>query len=226
MLDPRRFWSTEAGLTGLLILLLVHFIFLHPFQDGSFVRLISRFVLSMIFVSGIVAEFRHPVARVAGLALGVPMLLAIWLAQIDPELASPIVEAGLLFMFLGFLMLVVCAQVFRGGPVTGHRIRGAIVVYLLAGGMASLLYQMLALRIPGAFTLPPGVGPSNPDALQRAFVYYSFVTLTTLGYGDITPVHPAARMVAMLEALMGQLYPAVTLASLVSLQIAHRRENR
>jgi len=64
----------------------------------------------------------------------------------------------------------------------------------------------------------------DPDVLQRLMTYYSFITLTTTGYGDIIPVHPVTRTLAMLEALVGQLYPAITLARLVSLGVMHRKE--
>jgi hypothetical protein len=56
-------------------------------------------------------------------------------------------------------------------------------------------------------------------------IYYSFVTLTTVGYGDITPLHPTARSLAMAEALIGQLYPAILIARLVSLRITPSRES-
>jgi len=126
---------------------------------------------------------------------------------------------------LGFLLAVVVVQVFGEGPVTGHRMRGAIVVYLLFGGIWAQLYQVVALTIPGAFRLPEGLAINDPNALQRLLTYFSFITLTTTGYGDITPVHPVARTLTMLEALVGQLYPAITLARLVSLEIIHKRGN-
>jgi hypothetical protein len=109
--------------------------------------------------------------------------------------------------------------------VTGHRIRGAIVIYLLLGAIWALLYQTVALTIPEAFRLPEGVSGGDPDALQRLLMYFSFITLTTIGYGDITPVHPVARTLTMLEGLAGQLYPAITLARLVSLQILHANKD-
>jgi hypothetical protein len=65
---------------------------------------------------------------------------------------------------------------------------------------------------------------SDPEALQRQLAYFSYITLTSTGYGDITPVHPVARLLAMFEALAGQLYLAITLARLVSLEIMHRQE--
>ena len=82
---------------------------------------------------------------------------------------------------------------------------------------------MVALTIPQAFRLPEGMAGGDPDALQRLMTYYSFITLTTTGYGDITPIHPVTRTLAMLEALVGQLYPAITLARLVSLGVMYQK---
>ncbi len=99
-----------------------------------------------------------------------------------------------------------------------------MVIYLLLGVAWALLYQVVALTIPQAFRLSENMMGRDPDALHRLFVYFSFITLTTTGYGDITPVHPVARMLTMLEALVGQLFPAITLARLVSLAVMHQKE--
>jgi hypothetical protein len=124
---------------------------------------------------------------------------------------------------LGILLALVIAQVFRDGPVTAHRIRGAIVIYLLLAVMWAFTYQVVALTIPHAFRLPEGMTAGDPDALRRELIYFSVVTLTTTGYGDIIAVHPVARTLVMLEALVGQLYPAIVLAWLVSLAIMHKK---
>jgi len=90
--------------------------------------------------------------------------------------------------------------------------------------MWAFAYQVVALNLPQAFRLPEGLIAGDPDALRRELTYFSFVTLTTTGYGDITAVHPVARTLVMLEALVGQLYPAIILAWLVSLAIMHQKD--
>jgi len=109
-------------------------------------------------------------------------------------------------LFLSFLLAVLIVRVFGGGPVTAHRIRGAIVVYLLLGGRWGVLYPVVALTIPYVFRFPEGLAVSDPEALSRILTYFSFTTLTTTGFGDITPTHPLARTLAMFEALAGQLF--------------------
>ena len=115
------------------------------------------------------------------------------------------------------MALVVLAQAFRAGPVNVHRIQGAVAAYLLLGLVWALAYELVALVAAGAFSGTGLGGAGRPD-----FIYFSFVTLTTVGYGDVTPVHPVARSLAVAEALTGQLYPAILLARLVSLATGSR----
>jgi hypothetical protein len=128
-------------------------------------------------------------------------------------------------VFFFLLISVLLKQVFRDGPVTGHRIWGAIAAYLLIGVTWTFMYELIALFIPGAFSFPPSMtAPPGEPEHQSSLTYFSYVTMATLGYGDIVPVHPAARMLAILEALTGLLFPAALLARLVSLEIIYRNE--
>jgi hypothetical protein len=120
------------------------------------------------------------------------------------------------------LAYVVARAVFAPGRVTYHRIIGAVLVYLSIGHIFVGLYGMVGLLEPQAlsglnFT---GAGPK----LISDLIYFSFVTLTTVGYGDIVPVHPLARSLSSVEAIIGQLYPATLLARLVTLELEDRRQ--
>ena len=223
-LHLRYFWSTESGLTGLLIFTLGYLIVLNSLSEFSFGRLAARLFFSLIIVAGVLTTFKQRWLHGFAIVLAVASLALNWVEEIRPGGALTTLNAGLSLIYLGFLLAMVTVQVFGEGPVTGHRIRGAIVVYLLLGALWALLYQVVALTIPHAFRLSEDLAGGDPDALQRLMTYYSFITLTTTGYGDITPIHPVARTLAMLEALVGQLYPAITLARLVSLAVMHRKE--
>ncbi len=102
---------------------------------------------------------------------------------------------------------------------------GAVAAYLLLGIIWSPAYYLVTLRIPEAFNVQ---GPSLDDieALQSHLFYFSFVTLTTLGYRDIVAVHPMARMLVILEGVAGQLFPAILIARLVSLQVQSKRKTQ
>ena len=91
---------------------------------------------------------------------------------------------------------------------------GAGAVYLLLGLTWASAYELLHILRPEVWT-----GAASEAPVSQTWIYYSFVTLTTMGYGDITPVHPVARSLAILEAVTGQLYLAITLARLVALHI-------
>jgi hypothetical protein len=119
------------------------------------------------------------------------------------------------------LGVVVTRAVFAAGKVTYHRIIGAVLLYLDIGLVFVALYCFAAFLAPNAFT---GLGPLQDNlAVAANLIYFSFVTLTSVGYGDIVPLHPYARSLANIEAIIGQLYPAILLARLVTLQLESRR---
>ncbi|HKD22611.1 MAG TPA: ion channel [Rhizomicrobium sp.] len=118
--------------------------------------------------------------------------------------------------------VVVARAVFAPGVVTYHRIVGAMLLYLNIGVIFVALYSFVILSAPRAFTnLPP---PQHDLALAADVIYFSFVTLTSVGYGDIVPLHPLARGLANLEAVFGQLYPAIFLTRLLTLRIEQKPE--
>ena len=223
-LHPRHFWADETGLTTLLIFTLGYFIVLNSMSEFWFGRLVAHIFFSLIIVAGVLSTFKQRWLSFVVIVLAVASLALNWAEEIRPGGGLSVLTAGLTLIYLGILLAVVIAQVFRGGPVSAHRIRGAIVIYLLLAVMWAFAYQVVALTIPQAFRLPEGLAAGNVDALRRELIYFSFVTLTTTGFGDITAVHPVARTLVMLEALVGQLYPAIVLAWLVSLAIMHRKE--
>jgi voltage-gated potassium channel Kch len=127
-----------------------------------------------------------------------------------------------------FITAGILGRVFAPGPVTRHRVEGAVAVYLLVGMIFGVAYALIALTVPDAFNITglPANGWSREsfDAVMGAFGYFSFVTMTTVGYGDVTPVSQLAKQLAVVEGLIGQLYPAILLARLVSLQVSARND--
>jgi hypothetical protein len=119
------------------------------------------------------------------------------------------------------LSVVVARAVFAPGRITYHRVVGAILLYLIIGLTFVALYGFVALATPEAFTNLPAL--HGDFAIAGNLIYFSFVTLTTTGYGDIAPLHPYARSLANVEAIIGQIYPATLLARLVTLELAHER---
>lgn len=124
--------------------------------------------------------------------------------------------------FLAYVVIVVYRQsVFAKGKMTADRVAGAVAVYLLVGLLWALIYGVISATDPEAFK-GIEIFTLEESGAQQDFIYFSFVTLTTLGYGDMSPVAPAAKTLAWFEAVFGQLYLGVTIARLVSLEIAHK----
>ena len=114
---------------------------------------------------------------------------------------------------------VVARQVFAAGRVTYHRIVGAILLYFLISMIFVALFAIVGQAIPKAFS---GIAIDDNAALASNLIYFSFVTLTSTGYGDVVPVHPIARSLCNLESIIGQLYPAILLARLVTQELGGR----
>ena len=125
---------------------------------------------------------------------------------------------------LTMLIYLVARRVFAPGRVNLHRIQGAIAVYLLACIILSQVFQLISVSNPGAF-LHLGHPASHAD-ISPSLGYYSFVALTTLGFGDITPAHPLARSFTMLGAVFGTMYPAILIGRLVSQEMRERQDGR
>lgn len=126
------------------------------------------------------------------------------------------------WLMVGFvIILVVSRAVFAAGRITYHRVIGAVLLYLTIGFIFVGLFTLVAALAPGAFT---GLTAIDRTFVPSDFVYFSFTTLTTVGYGDIVPIHPIARSLCNVEAIIGQLYPATLLARLVSLETGSRSE--
>jgi len=169
-------------------------------------------------------------ALFAGL-LAFPSMACLWLRQFIPAIGLSQVGLGLLTLFLLYTAATVLLYVFREETVTMDTLSGAFCVYLLAGFAWGSLYALMYLLAPGAFRLPDGWTPTHATGITvdvpfNILVYYSFTTLTTVGYGDVLPLADASRTAAILEAVLGHFYLAVLVARLVGLHIADTRRSR
>jgi len=117
-------------------------------------------------------------------------------------------------LLLAYVITIILFHLFREQRITGDMIMGAICSYFLMGILWAYAYSTLEFFQPGSFQTTQGT------VTYSTLTYYSYVTLTTLGYGDITPVSMAARSFSLLEAIMGQLYIAILIAGLVGIHIS------
>jgi hypothetical protein len=131
------------------------------------------------------------------------------------------IEASAWLMVTFVIIWVVSRAVFAAGRITYHRVIGAVLLYLTIGVVFVALFTLVAALAPGSIN---GLKAVDRIFVPSDFIYFSFITLTTVGYGDIVPVHPIARSLCNVEAIIGQLYPATLLARLVSLEIGSRSD--
>lgn len=217
-------WWQDRGLTAMLVSLIFALFVGGPLMAIARVgQLPFDLFFTMLLLSGVVAFSRRRALAIAISTLGLAVLVLRWTSYGERGSTLAVWDDALSMLLLAILTGLVLEHVFREGPITGDRIRGAVAAYLLLGLVWVFAYKLVDRASPGALS----TGPVAPDTYQSAqsLAYFSFVTLTTVGYGDIIPVHPAARMLAIAEALVGQLYPAILIGRLVSLQIATRRQN-
>lgn len=193
--------------------------------QGALLRWLTPAVFTLLMIAAIQASSAHvrDVRRAAALAL--PTLALMWIADGSTPLLVAL-AAGAAAVFLGFVTSRILGFILRARIVDAEVILAALCVYLLLGIIWTELYVAVAAADPAAFAHPPfaAVGDGAVHPVRRTLGYFSFVTLTTLGYGDVTPVSGAARGLAVLEAIFGQLYLVTMIARLVALQVETERE--
>lgn len=136
--------------------------------------------------------------------------------------SAPLQHVSLLAL-IGFLFVAIVytlKQVAFGTEVSANRLVGAVCVYLLLGTIWAMSYSIVELAYPGSFA---GFTPWADRGWDSEWIYFSFVTMTTLGYGDILPISATARAMAYMQAILGQFYVAVLVAGLVSAYISERK---
>jgi hypothetical protein len=221
------FWTEERSLTIFLALLVVQIFIIAPLETTGrlLLYMLNGVVGSLFLLTGLLTITQHRLIRWIVACLVVCALTARWLALISPSPLILIADNVLAICFAACFTAVVLQKVYEEGPVSGHRVRGAIAAYLLIGYFFAAVYHLLDTLIAGSFShaANPAVMQQGKD-LSDVFMYFSLVTLTTVGFGDISAVHPVARSLVMLEAVIGTLYPAILIARLVSLNIEHEKQ--
>jgi hypothetical protein len=216
----RERWNDPLLTTLTAILILMMFVFaplqaigIKQFQLLDFASALAL-ITGMFFLSG------SPIVAVALVAAFIMAGTAAVFRQTSPSVLDVHLFAGALLVMGVTLVVVVARAVFSPGRVSYHRIIGAILVYLSVAVTFSALFTIVGLLVPHAFY---GMVLEDNPALASNVIYFSFVTLTSTGYGDVYPIYPVARSLCNLETIIGQLYPATLLARLVSLEIEGRR---
>jgi hypothetical protein len=189
---------------------------LRPLLEGHMGdSLLMNIFVSAILMSGIYAASQKKHVFYVSLIIASPALIISWAGYFVSFHSFILVGKIFAGLFYIFMIIVILNYLFKEKLITADMIIGAICVYLLLGMMWASMFSIIEILHPGSFNLPEGMASELSH-----FSYYSFVTLTTLGYGDITPLTPVARSLSLLEAITGQLYIAILIARLVGIHIA------
>lgn len=198
-----------------LLVALVLLVISAPFVEKlSFGTAVEAVLLTLVFLSGVLAVGGRRRTLIWAIVLVAPALTAKWAIHLNPNIAQEIfIGSGI--VFVGFVAFHLFRFILTAPRVNSEVLCAGAATYITLALLWAFAYALLARLDPGAFvfSVPP------PDQPMKGFtpIYFSFITLSTVGYGDITPATGSARMLAMTEAVSGTFYVAVVIARLVSL---------
>ncbi|RJP88142.1 MAG: two pore domain potassium channel family protein [Desulfobacteraceae bacterium] len=215
------FTRIRIGRFLFLLISILLVILVRPFlEDFVGIKFLMDLFFSLILISGVYAVSRKKNTFLISLIFAFPAFFMQWSSYIVTFPGSLFIGKLFGILFYLFLIAVMIDYLFKEEEITADMIIGAICVYMLIGAMWSSIFTMLEIAHPGSFRIP-----DSAVSERSHFFYYSFVTLTTLGYGDITPVTSAARSFSIVEAIIGQLYIAILVSRLVGVHIAQTHNN-
>ena len=210
--------GTRSPNFGVLLAVLCLLIVVAPRATASGSALLVEALFDLVLVAGAYSVAWRGVQRWPFLAFTALTFLARWCALLFGDFELELASAAITVLWTALVIIAVVGELFRRQQVTTNTIMGAIVAYLLIAVAFAYLYEILERAQPGSFSgIPEGI---SSDQLGDSLIYFSLVTLTTIGYGDIAPVSSLARPVAALEGALGTLYLAVMIARLVALHVS------
>lgn len=220
-----EFWTHERSLTALLVYLALAIFLWMPLADyrwwGFF---ISDLLFNLILLSGVYAVLTRWKKQLIFITIAIlASSFRIMSLFIENEWVE-VINLVITILFLAFLARMVLRHIFKEGPVNFYRIQGSIVVFMIIGIVWAFVYNLLELIMPGSFS-----NTGSNDAMTHPFsefLYFSFVTITTVGTGDIAPIHPTAKSLVIFEGMIGLLYPVIMIARLVAMEVEHSRALR
>jgi Ion channel len=215
------FWVEDRGLSFFLAFLVLITVFVPMVHLSRLGRIGLDLVLAMMLFSGALATIRDRVLMYLIIAVTVLEFTADLIVEFNPSVGHLGWDTSLKVFGMAILVVMTVRHVFRPGPIGVHRVMGGVAAYLLIGLTWSFGYKLLMEERPTAIRFQQpliGIPTGEPSRL----IYFSFATLTSVSYGDAYPVHRVARSLAMAEALIGQLYPTILIATLVGMSIQTR----
>jgi Ion channel len=216
-----KFWREDRNLSFFLALLVLMTIFVPMVGFSRAGRLAIDFVFALMLLSGGLATIRSRILLYLIVALTVLEFTADWIVEFNPSGNFMGWDTAIKLLGMAILVVMTLKRTFHPGEVNVHRVMGGVAAYLLIGVTWAFAYKLVMIEVPGAIHFQNSfVGFSTGEPSR--FINFSFATLTTLSYGDAYPVSRVARSLATAEALIGQLYPAILIATLVGMALQAR----
>ena len=222
-MNSRALLQTLAHQRYVLMSLLAFMLALPALAGRPGSRLFMTAILVLIVVTGPASLSTRRRDFMASICLALLMWAGSWVAVVMESRTLHAAAALASTVFFGHLcFLIYSRHLFSDRTISRETLYAATNAYLALGLMFAFLFSAIEALSPGAFrgAVPQG----SVEDIMNIFVYYSFVTLATLGYGDITPVIPLAMTLAYLEAVVGQLYVAMTVARVVGIYGSQSRK--
>lgn len=213
-----NYWTDDRGLLFLLIAIFVLIFIIYPIAGNSEIgSVIANLFIIFILFTGVISV---DIVKKYRVKLIISLISLIIFSMLADKLMSDSVFHFHIFLriiFLWLLVILIFKKVFRNRPISFFfRIAGSITIYLLIGFIWANMLFIMNHFFPDSFQFTVKLNPEDNNLFN--FIYYSFETLTTLGYGDILPMTPFAKTMIILEALIGPLYLAILIGRLVSKQ--------
>jgi voltage-gated potassium channel Kch len=219
----RNLWTSDESLSLLAVAIVIATFVIGPLtRPSGFGTVVLSLAYLGVLLAGIATVARNRVEAVAIGAVALLCAVAWIVATVEGGLVTRAGRTTTSAFFCLLLSGIVFQRIFRAGHVTVHRISGAVAAYLLIGLVFAFLYDSIETIAPGSFAFA-NEGARN-HGLNDPMAYFSFVTLTTVGYGDVTPLTPLTQSLTNLEALIGQLFPAILIARLVAIEVSPQPE--
>lgn len=213
------------GKFALLLASLLLVLGLQPFLHHAYgpVRALDL-LLPLVLLAGVLAVSGSRRLLLIGAALAIPAFVLQGTNLVVDFAGAVTLMLGFYVAFIGYVSGTVVYLVVRGDEVTLDTIIGSTCGYLLLGLLFALVCALVEWLAPGSYLIPETSALRSADRYEfRSLIYFSFVTLTTLGYGDIHPLSSPARALAVAEAVIGQLYLTILIARLIGMHISQRR---
>jgi hypothetical protein len=219
-----KFRKTELNLSVLLWLLVITIFIIYPVTDhGLFSQMVFVFFVCLIFISGIFSITHKKNERAIALTFSFLLLFsAIIIISQNHEMTNEIM-LGIMDVYLLVLSSLLLKKVFSDDLMVVHRILGAIAVYILVALFFSFAYRIVFL-IDNTSIHFHNIQNATGKAAPFEFMYFSFIILTTMGYGEVIPVGHYAQSLAMVESMMGILFPSVLIARLIGMVPSMKKE--